>query len=157
MGWRNIAFSCLDDAVARISEARESLSDKMKTSEPFVEALLCAQDAITHALMECVADGVPRLCRVPKNDGTQAKEAGSQNERESWIELTKRLLTRLYPCKGCTFELATMARKDVIFGVCLPELCASCAERRMRDEGEIWIKTTDHVPVLLRPLLSEKP
>lgn len=60
MGWRNIAFSCLDDAEAKIKEAREALN-KRGPLEPFVSALLQAQEALNFALTEAVGDGVRAL------------------------------------------------------------------------------------------------
>ena len=60
MGWRNIAFSCLDDAEAKLKEAREVLN-KRGPLEPFMRSLLQAQESINHALGEALDDGVRAL------------------------------------------------------------------------------------------------
>ena len=60
MGWRNIAFSCLDDAEAKIKEARAALAERGPL-EPFVLALLQADESINQALREAVNDGVRAL------------------------------------------------------------------------------------------------
>jgi hypothetical protein len=60
MGWRNIAFSCLNNAEARLKEAREALQ-KRGPLEPFVRALLQTQEACNMALGEALDDGVRAL------------------------------------------------------------------------------------------------
>jgi hypothetical protein len=60
MGWRNVAYTCLDNASERLAEARAVL-DVVKatpsTSEDFVRALLQVSEAITHAMGLAVDDG----------------------------------------------------------------------------------------------------
>lgn len=68
MGWRNITFTCLDDATKAIDEARAVLK-KHGTGEDLLLALLAAQSAINHAITEAVSDGIPRLC-IPIGEDT---------------------------------------------------------------------------------------
>lgn len=68
MGWRNIAFTCLDDATTKIEEARTILRNKGPSAEDLVLALLSAQEALHHAIEEAVADGVPSLVKPIEDD-----------------------------------------------------------------------------------------
>ena len=63
MGWRNLAFSAMDDATAKIQEAREALRDRKGTPEDFVLALLAATQTLNEAITCAVEDGVPNLCK----------------------------------------------------------------------------------------------
>ena len=63
MGWRNLAFSAMDDATAKIQEAREALRDHKGTPEDFVLALLAATQTLNEAITYAVGDGVPNLCK----------------------------------------------------------------------------------------------
>jgi hypothetical protein len=65
MGWRNIAFSGLDDAAKAIEEARRVLNDQMEPigRESFVLAVLAAQEALGCALNVIVSDGVTLLAK----------------------------------------------------------------------------------------------
>jgi hypothetical protein len=65
MGWRNIAFSCLDDAEAQIKKAREALQSRGPL-EPFVGALLNAVESLNQATQEAVNDGVLALTATRK-------------------------------------------------------------------------------------------
>jgi hypothetical protein len=70
MGWRNVAYSALDDAEKNLKEARKSLNEilvKPGEAENFVRQLLLVSEAIDHAIGLAIDDGIPTLIKYPKN------------------------------------------------------------------------------------------
>jgi hypothetical protein len=61
MGWRNVAYSALDDAEKALKAARRALD--ARKPEDFVSACLQASEALIHAIGLAVDDGLPTLVR----------------------------------------------------------------------------------------------